>query len=164
MKVALSCAGTAAIFAAVAFLALDAPQAVRAVQADPQTQAASTAPKVQTVTDPDGAIITSEKQKFKIEVVIRDLETPWGMAFEPGGKLLITERSGHIRIYDKGKLSEPVKGTPVPRVQQDAGYFDISLHPQFAQERVDISVLCGGPAGLDADCGGYSGAAFPGPI
>ena len=55
------------------------------------------------------------------------------MAFEPDGKLLITERSGQIRIYDKGKLSDAVKGTPAPRVQQDGGYFDISVHPQFAK-------------------------------
>jgi glucose/arabinose dehydrogenase len=55
------------------------------------------------------------------------------MAFEPDGSLLITERPGRIRVYRGGKLSEPVKGTPVPRVQQDGGYLDISLHPQFAK-------------------------------
>jgi glucose/arabinose dehydrogenase len=131
MNLALNRADTKMVFAAVVLLAFPASQMVCAGQSRPQ--ATNTAPKAQTVADPDGIVITSEKQKFKIEVVARGLETPWGMAFEPDGKLLITERSGHIRIYDKGKLSEPVKGTPVPRLQQDAGYFDISLHPQFAK-------------------------------
>ncbi len=98
-----------------------------------RSQAASTKPKTQFVSDPDGILINSEKQKFKIEVLARGLETPWGMAFEPDGKLLITERPGHIRIYEKGKLSDPIKGTPTPHVQQDGGYLDISLHPQFAR-------------------------------
>jgi len=98
-----------------------------------RTQAENTKAKVQFVADPNGIVIESEKQKFKIEVLSRDLETPWGMAFEPNGSLLITERPGRIRIYQNGKLSEPVKGTPVPRVQQDGGFLDISLHPQFAK-------------------------------
>ncbi len=73
------------------------------------------------------------KQKFKIEVLARDIETPWGMAFLPDGRILMTERGGHIRIYNKGKVSDAVKNTPVPHVQQDGGYFDITVHPQYAR-------------------------------
>jgi glucose/arabinose dehydrogenase len=119
---------TTIVVAAVMLLALVALQGICIGQSP-----TSAKPSAKYVGDPDGEIIASEKQKFKIEVITRGLETPWGMAFEPSGALLITERSGQIRIYDKGKLSEPVKGTPVPRVQQDAGYFDISVHPQFAK-------------------------------
>jgi glucose/arabinose dehydrogenase len=120
--------GTTMGFAALVLLAFVVPPVVCVGQ-----NPTSARPSVGFVGDPDGAVIASEKQKFKVEVVIRGLETPWGMAFEPNGALLITERSGQIRTYDKGKLSEPVKGTPIPRVQQDAGYFDISLHPQFTK-------------------------------
>jgi aldose sugar dehydrogenase len=98
-----------------------------------RTQSVNFAPKVEFVADPDGKVIESEKQKFRIEVLARDLETPWGMTFLPDGRLLLTERGGHIRIYDKGKASEPVKGTPVPHVQQDGGFLDISAHPQYSQ-------------------------------
>jgi glucose/arabinose dehydrogenase len=97
-----------------------------------RSQAAVTRTKVQVVVDPDGAVIQSEKQKFKIEVLSRGLTTPWGMAFLPGGRLLITERPGRIRIYDNGKLSEPLKNTPAARVQQDGGYLDISVDPNYA--------------------------------
>jgi aldose sugar dehydrogenase len=98
-----------------------------------RTRSLNFAPKIEFVADPDGKVISSEKQKFRIEVLARDLETPWGMAFLPDHRLLLTERGGHIRIYDKGKLSEPVKGTPLPHVQQDGGFLDITVHPQYAR-------------------------------
>jgi glucose/arabinose dehydrogenase len=98
-----------------------------------RSTAGSIKPKTQFVADPDGTVVSSEKQKFKIEVLSRGLETPWALAFLPDGRLLITERPGRLRIYDKGKLSEPVKNTPVPFVRQDGGYLDISVHPQYAK-------------------------------
>ncbi len=89
--------------------------------------------RVQSPADPDGQVVASEKQKFRIEVVARGLETPWGLEFLPDGRLLVTERAGHLRIYEGGTLSEPIKGTPVPHVQQDGGYLDVTVHPQFAE-------------------------------
>ena len=87
----------------------------------------------QSPADPDGRVIASEKQKFRIEVLARGLETPWGLEFLPDGRLLVTERVGHLRIYQHGALSDPVKGTPVPHVQQDGGYLDVTIHPEYAQ-------------------------------
>ena len=82
--------------------------------------------------NPDGQIIKSEKQTFKIEVVAASLDTPWGEVFLPDGRMLVTERSGHIRIIDHGKLlPDPVKGTPQTWARQDGGYFDIALHPDY---------------------------------
>ena len=83
---------------------------------------------------PDGMVVKSEKQTFKVEVLSSDLFTPWGLAFLPDGRLLITERKGTIRILDKNNvLSAPVKNTPKPHVQQDGGFLDIEVHPNYAQ-------------------------------
>ena len=98
-----------------------------------RNQTGRVAPPPPFVADPDGKVITSEKQKFKVEVIAKGLETPWGMVFLPDGRMLITERSGHIRVLDKGQLSEPVKDTPTPWVRQDAGFLDITIHPQFSK-------------------------------
>jgi glucose/arabinose dehydrogenase len=81
--------------------------------------------------NPDSQIIRSEKQTFKIEVVAADLNTPWGAAFLPDGRLLLTERPGRIRSMSNGTLSEPVKNTPIPWVRQDGGFFDIAIDPDY---------------------------------
>ena len=99
-----------------------------------RTQAANQQPKPELVPDPDGKIITSEKQTFKIEVIARNLETPWALAFLPDGRLLITERPGRLRIVEKGKLlPDPVKGTPQVWERQDGGLLDVEVHPQYAK-------------------------------
>ena len=98
-----------------------------------RTATANLKPKPTYVADPDGQVITSEKQAFKMEVLTRDVNTPFGLAFLPDGRLLITERNGTLRLLDKGKLSEPVAGTPKPHVQQDGGFLDVTVHPKFAK-------------------------------
>jgi glucose/arabinose dehydrogenase len=83
------------------------------------------------VPDPTNRVIKSEKQTFRIEVVASGIDTPWGESFLPDGRMLVTERSAHIRIVDaNGKLeAAPVKGTPIAWVKQDGGYFDIAVDP-----------------------------------
>ena len=79
-----------------------------------------------------------------LEVVAKDLNTPWGIAFLPDGRMLVTERTeggGQLRVIDKGALQPPVTGTPRVHVQQDAGMFDVEVHPRYAAERLDLSVL-----------------------
>jgi glucose/arabinose dehydrogenase len=99
-----------------------------------RTQAETLKGKPTYVADPDGHVVKSEKQTVKIEVVARDLETPWGLAFLPDGRLLITERPGRLRIVEKGKLlPEPVKGTPKVWEKQDGGLLDVEVHPQYAR-------------------------------
>ncbi|HEX7860684.1 MAG TPA: PQQ-dependent sugar dehydrogenase [Verrucomicrobiae bacterium] len=64
------------------------------------------------------------------------LEYPWGMAFLPDGKLLITEKPGRLRVWSEGKLSEPVQGVPQvtyrgPRDQ--GGLMDVEVDPKFQE-------------------------------
>ena len=98
-----------------------------------RTATANLKPKPTYVADPEGAVITSEKQTFKMEVLTRDVNTPFGLAFLPDGRLLITERNGALRVLDKNRLSEPIKGTPKPHVQQDGGFLDVTVHPQYVK-------------------------------
>jgi aldose sugar dehydrogenase len=86
------------------------------------------------VPDPNNQIVKSEKQTFRIEVVAPGLETPWGLAFLPDGRLLVTERPGRLRIIEKGRLlPDPVQGTPKVWERQDAGMLDVAVHPQYAR-------------------------------
>lgn len=82
------------------------------------------------VKDPTDLIIKSKKQTVRIDVVASGIDTPWGEAFLPDGRLLVTERPGKIRIVDpkkKGSVPETVTGTPTPWVRQDGGFFDIAV-------------------------------------
>ena len=100
-----------------------------------KTAGANAKPRPTFVADGDGQEIKSEKQTFKIEVVARDIETPWGLAFLPDGRLLVTERAGKLRIIPKDKSGTvvTVTGTPKPWERQDAGFLDVEVHPQYAK-------------------------------
>src|SRR5690348_14547420 len=43
---------------------------------------------------------------------LASLEFPWGLAYLPDGRLLITEKPGRLRIFDNGRLSEPIANVP----------------------------------------------------
>jgi aldose sugar dehydrogenase len=64
------------------------------------------------------------------------LEYPWGMAFLPDGRLLITEKPGRLRIFDKGTLSAPVTGLPSVSYRgaptDQGGLMDVAVDPAFA--------------------------------
>lgn len=79
-----------------------------------------------------GTVIESEKQKFGVEVVTDKLKNPWGIAFLPDGRILVTERAGEIRIVKDGKLlDEKITGVPAVYAEGQGGLLDIQLHPDY---------------------------------
>ena len=98
-----------------------------------QGGAAAQQPPKPFVADPAGLEIKSELQTVKVEVLNKELDTPFALTFLPDGRLLISERPGRLRVFEKGTLSAPVKGMPVPHVQQDGGYLDVEVHPDYAK-------------------------------
>jgi len=80
-----------------------------------------------------GEIVESESQKFVVDTVVTGLNVPWGLAFLPNGDLLITERSGSLYRFSKGKLSAPVEGLPPLVAKGQGGLMDICLHPDYAK-------------------------------
>ncbi len=79
---------------------------------------------------------TSGEHKFRVVTVTKGLSHPWGLAFLPGGDMLVTERAGSLRLISNGVL-DPVAIEGVPRVvaENQGGLLDIALHPQFATNR-----------------------------
>jgi glucose/arabinose dehydrogenase len=71
---------------------------------------------------------------FDVVTVVEGLQNPWSVAFLPGGKMLITERPGRLRVASAdGKLSEPVAGLPPVAARGQGGLLDVVLDPAFAK-------------------------------
>ena len=69
---------------------------------------------------------------IKVETVATELSHPWGLAFLPDGRMLVTERSGTLRLVSKdGKLSPPLSGVPKVVVAGQGGLLDVAIHPDF---------------------------------
>lgn len=76
----------------------------------------------------------SAQADFRIVTLAEGLDHPWGMAFLPDGGLLVTERSGRLRLFKDGKLqNRPIKGTPEVAAKGQGGLLDVALHPGFAE-------------------------------
>ncbi|MCH8175070.1 MAG: PQQ-dependent sugar dehydrogenase, partial [Proteobacteria bacterium] len=59
---------------------------------------------------------TAEQHKIRVSVVTRDLSQPWAIAFLPDGGMLVTERSGRLRVVRDGVLDpHPISGVPEVR-------------------------------------------------
>jgi glucose/arabinose dehydrogenase len=69
---------------------------------------------------------------FDVVPVASGLEFPWGMTFLSDGRMLVTERTGRLRVVADGKLSEPVAGLPAVDPRGQGGLLDVVLDPQFA--------------------------------
>jgi glucose/arabinose dehydrogenase len=79
---------------------------------------------------------TAEQHKVRVVAVTKGLANPWSLAFLPSGEMLITERSGRLRIIRNGVLdSQPVAGVPQSKMQRLGGLMDVVLHPRFAENR-----------------------------
>ena len=78
--------------------------------------------------------LRSSKASYSLRMLTLDLEQPWGMAFLPDGRLLITERPGRLRIFANGRLERaPVGGLPKVYARGQGGLLDVCLHPDFAR-------------------------------
>ncbi|MDB5429174.1 MAG: Glucose dehydrogenase [Caulobacter sp.] len=80
---------------------------------------------------------------FEVKTVAEGLENPWGLAFLPDGRLLVSERPGRLRIVGRdGTLSAPLAGVPKVEAQGQGGLLDVALAPDFAtSHRVFLTFL-----------------------
>lgn len=70
---------------------------------------------------------------FRVETVAKGLAHPWGLAFLPDGRMLVTERDGALRIVGAdGAVSPPLGGLPGIAVGGQGGLLDVALDPKFS--------------------------------
>ncbi len=76
----------------------------------------------------------SDTTSFKVVKLYEELSNPWGMAWLPDGRMLVTERSGEILVFKNDKFTgEKLSGVPPVFAEGQGGLLDIQVHPNYAQ-------------------------------
>jgi aldose sugar dehydrogenase len=93
--------------------------------------------------------MVSEEHTFRVVPLARGLEHPWGLAFLPDGRMLVTERPGRLRVVShQGRLEpRPIAGVPAVVAAGQGGLLDVALHPDFADNALVYLAYAGGDAG-----------------
>ena len=77
-----------------------------------------------------------QAQPIRTETVASGLQNPWGLAFLPDGRFLVTERPGRLRVVEAdGKLGPPLAGLPKIAAGGQGGLLDVLLDADFARNR-----------------------------
>ena len=80
--------------------------------------------------------VRTERAALRVVSMAQGLDHPWGLAFLPDGRLLVTERAGRMRVIERdGKLGTPLANVPAVVAQGQGGLLDVLLDRQFATNR-----------------------------
>jgi aldose sugar dehydrogenase len=95
----------------------------------------------------------SADHSFRVVTLVQGLEQPWGLAFLPDGRMLVTEKAGRLRVVRDGKLEpRPIAGLPEVTVHGQGGLMDVALHPRFAENAwVYLSFAARGTDGVGTE-------------
>lgn len=81
--------------------------------------------------------ITTERARIRVTAVAGGLEHPWGLAFLPDGRMLVSERPGRLRLVTReGEVSAPLGGVPEVHATNQGGLLDVALDPRFEHNRL----------------------------
>ncbi|MGB3339442.1 MAG: PQQ-dependent sugar dehydrogenase [Devosia sp.] len=76
--------------------------------------------------------VESSAGNLTATVITEGLDHPWALGFLPDGRMLVTERSGQLRVIGgNGVVGEPIAGTPEVYDQGQGGLLDLVLAPDF---------------------------------
>lgn len=68
---------------------------------------------------------------YTTEIVVPEINVPWGMVFLPDESMLITEKSGEL-IHFKNGIKTNVEDVPKVYDRGQGGFLDIELHPDYS--------------------------------
>jgi glucose/arabinose dehydrogenase/predicted Na+-dependent transporter len=91
----------------------------------------------------------TKRERIRVVTIATGLDHPWGLAFLPDGRKLVTERSGGLRIVEAdGRLSPPLANVPKVYAQGQGGLLDVALDSEFERNRtLYLSYAEPGPGG-----------------
>ncbi|EXI80978.1 MAG: Soluble aldose sugar dehydrogenase YliI precursor [Candidatus Accumulibacter appositus] len=99
-------------------------------------------------------VFDSEQQRFRLKVVSEGLEHPWGLAFLPDGRMLVSERPGRLRLVDANGRLDPqaLRGLPPIAAVGQGGLLDVVLHPDYRENGwIYLSYVAAGAGGYGTE-------------
>jgi aldose sugar dehydrogenase len=77
------------------------------------------------------------KTPYKVEKIATNLGSPWAIIALPDGRLLLTEKSGFMQIYNaEGMLIKKISGLPKVDFVGQGGLLDVALDPAFEKNKM----------------------------
>jgi aldose sugar dehydrogenase len=78
----------------------------------------------------------AQAPKLGTEVLTRKLAHPWALAFIEGGRMLVTERPGRMRVVEaNGQADAPLEGVPTVDARGQGGLLDLVTDSDYARNR-----------------------------
>lgn len=72
----------------------------------------------------------------RVQPVAHGLVHPWGLAFLPDGRMVVSERPGRLRtVAPDGRVGPPLAGLPPVAAVGQGGLLDVLAAPDFAQSQ-----------------------------
>lgn len=104
-----------------------------------------TGPAVIAPTTPKASALQFEPRR-----VAWPFDLPWGAAFLPDGRILVTERAGALRVVENGTLmTQPIQGVPEVISGGHAGLLDVLVSHDFeTSHRIYLSYTHGAPGAI----------------
>lgn len=89
--------------------------------------------------------------EYRIETIAENLEHPWSLAFLPDGRMLVSERTGRLRVISEDGLEpDPVTGVPQAYVADQGGLMEVLPAPDFTDSGWLYLSLADGQRGATA--------------
>jgi glucose/arabinose dehydrogenase len=83
-----------------------------------------------------GVYANHHEKEYKFETLAEGLSFPWGVAFLSNDEILVTEKTGKLRVIKNGNLLEDsVSGVPDSLFKGQGGLEGIVLHPNFENNK-----------------------------
>lgn len=131
----ISLAGISACNALPDQVRRERPETTQTIQQGGQVQANQTTnSQAKCILVEDGFGVPGQVN-IRVEEVVAGLDVPWGIAFLPNKDMLVTERSGQVRLVQNGKLRPQAIATINVSDRGEGGLLGIATHPDFASNR-----------------------------
>ena len=83
-----------------------------------------------------GVYANHHEKEYKFETLAEGLSFPWGVAFLSNDEILVTEKTGKLRVIKNGNLlEESISGVPDSLFKGQGGLEGIVLHPDFENNK-----------------------------